>query len=94
MAKKKIHSVKPKPNTKKETVVPYYKFAPDFFKKHFGAAPSDTTLKKYVINGFPVRRHGPYVQMPIVYELKRVKTTEEAMGRFLTVVRNLEAQAG
>ena len=41
-----------------------------------------------------MRRHGPYVEMPIVLELKRVKTTEEAMGRFLTVVRNLEAKAG
>lgn len=93
MAKKRFHKVIPAANAKKETVVPYYAYASGFFKKHFGRAPSRTTLNKYLDNGYPIQRGGPYVRMPVITQLKHRKTTVQAMGRFLTVVRNLERKS-
>ena len=78
---------------KTETVQPYYAYVGRFMEKHFGRAPSRTTLQKYMKRGFPVRRGGPYVTMPMFYELKRPMTTTQSMSRFLTLVRKLEKTA-
>lgn len=73
-----------------ETVVAYYPAAADFFRKHFGDAPSRTTLYKYLCNGYPVVRGGPYVEVPFFDRLKRPHTTRQALERMLTRIRQQE----
>lgn len=86
--------VKPGPDRRREQVVGYYEHAARFCERHFGRRPSRTTLYKYLVKGFPITRGGPYVQVPVFTELKRPMTTVEAMGRFLTTVRELERKHG
>lgn len=82
------------PNPKREKPVPYYEHAGEVCERVFGRRPSRTTLFKYLQRGFPVKRHGPYVQMPVMWELKRPMTTREAMARFISRVQTLEARYG
>lgn len=92
-ARKKVHHVKPEPNRRTETVVSYYEQMGKLCDRHFGGRPSRNTLLKYLKKGYPVRRGGPYVRVPVFYSVKRPMTTIQAMGRFLTTVRYLERKA-
>jgi hypothetical protein len=77
---------------KNEQVVSYYEHAATVCEREFGRRPSRTTLFKYLLNGFPVRRGGPYVTIPTFDQLKRKMTTVEAFERFIAIVRRLEAK--
>lgn len=88
----KPHQVKPGPDKRRENVVSYYEYGADFFERHFGRRPSRNTLYKYLIRGYPIIRNGPRVRVPIFDALKRPMTTEQAMDRFLTLIRHLEKQ--
>lgn len=90
-----VYEVKgPKPNTEK--VVPYYEYAPTIFKKKIGVSPSRFTISGYANKktGFPVKKGGPYVKVPVFKVLKRVYTTQEAMDRFFKKVIKLEGDLG
>lgn len=90
----KLHKIEPGPRPKDEEAVYFYSFAPLFFEKHFGRAPSRTTLGKYLEHGYPIKRGGPRVMVPVYLELKRPMTTKQAMERLLTVIRSLERRHG
>lgn len=93
--KRLVYHVEP-PDVSRETPVAYYRYAARRFQELCGRAPSRYTLTKYIHNmpGFPVTRGGPYVEVPVYYELKAVKTTEEAMERFFQRVMELERELG
>jgi len=80
----------------RETVVPYYTHAAEIFSQVQGDAPTRYTLYKYITEmpGYPVKRHGPYVQVPHFVSRKRVYTTVEAFERFIRVVAATEAELG
>ncbi len=90
-----IHTVA-SPNQKTEQVEPYYRYVRGFLVKHYGAAPSRTTLLKWITNGrgYPVLRGGPYLALPVFRRLKRPMTTRQAMSRWLTRLRVLEREVG
>lgn len=90
MSKKKIYKVHP-PRRHQESVVFYYQYGMAFFERHFGTPSCRQSLYNYMIDGYPVAKGGPRVAMPVYMSVKRPKTTEEAMERFLTQVRKLEA---
>lgn len=90
--KVRIYSLTGGPNRETEDVVSYYETARPFFQKNFGRAPCRTTLFKYLENGFPIRKGGPYVRIPALRELDRPITTVQAMRRFLTLVRVLQRE--
>jgi len=81
-------------NRKTERIVPYYDYFVKMCQKHLGRNPSRTTLWKYLSNGYPVAKGGPYIKIPVFESLKRPTTTREAMSRFLTLVRKLEKDNG
>lgn len=91
MAKKRVYKVKA-PKRDQETIVYYYEYAMDFFDKHFDQRPPRQTLYNYMVDGYPVDKRGTRVAMPIYMSMKRPKTSVEAMERFLTQVRHLEAK--
>lgn len=90
-----IYEVAP-PSPAKETVVPYYSYAAEWFEVAAGRAPSRQSLFKYIHEkpGFPVKKNGPYVKVPIFIQLKGVYTTKEAMARFGAVVAELQERHG
>lgn len=90
-----VHSVEP-PHPLKETPVRYYRFVPSFFAQRFGKPVSRNSLDKYLHDrpGFPVKRFGPYVKMPIYHSIKNVMTTVEAMERWYRKVIELERLHG
>lgn len=79
------------PDLQREQPEPYYEYAMDLFERTFGARPSRTTLYGYLTKGFPIRRGGPRLQMPVRDDpiTKRPQTTVEAMDRFISRVRSL-----
>ena len=84
-----------RPALTKERPERYYPFAAELLEREFGRRVSRNTLHKYMTRGFPVRKGGPYVQVPVVKVLGRAMTTREAMQRFMDRVRRLEtAEAG
>jgi len=93
MSTKRIHRIKPGPRRYQETVVNYYSYAAEFFKKNYDWEPVRYTLYKYMRDGYPIAKGGPWVAMPIYMSAKRPMTTKESMDRFLTVVRRLENRA-
>lgn len=86
------------PDFENEERVPYYSEASRVFEHLFGRAPSRNGLMSYIHSktkpGYPIKRHGPYVEMPVVTRLKRVWTTREAMQRWVEAVKELEAEVG
>jgi hypothetical protein len=92
--KTKLHRVEPGPDRRREHVVGYYEHASKIMERHFGRRPSRMSVYKYLSQGYPVARRGPYVEMPVFMALKRPMTTTEAMDRFVTLVRYLECQHG
>lgn len=87
--------VKP-PDPKAEKLVPYYSYASECFEHEQGRSPSRNSLTKYVYEkpGFPVLKGGPYVKVPIIIQLKRVYTTEQAMKRFFKLIAKIEKEEG
>lgn len=90
MARPTTGSLLTKADFRKESQVRYYAYAPDLFEREFGRRLSRNTLYKYVVRGFPVRKGGPYVKVPIFQSVRRTMTTREAMKRFIQRVRQLE----
>ncbi len=58
--------------------------------------PSRTTRGKYLHmeTGYPVKRHGPYIRLPVFTELKRQFTTVEAMMRFAHKLDEVQRELG
>lgn len=77
-----------------ESVVPYYSGFGSMFKSHFGKRPTNYSLCKYVRSGFPIKRGGPYIKMPVFRRLKQVYTTRQAIERWLTLVSRIESDLG
>lgn len=88
-----IYDVKPGPNPETEKLVPYYEAAAKFLQRRFLHAPSRETLRKYKEHGYPVRRGGPYVTIPVIYALHRPMTSVEALTRFEKTVRHADREA-
>lgn len=82
-----LRVAKPK---RKEELLPFYSWAPRWFLAEYGRAPSRQTLVKYVQQGFPCWQGGPKVAVPIVRQLNRVMTSQEAMARFFDKVEKLQ----
>lgn len=84
------------PDFENEETVPYYEEAAEVFESIFGRKPSRNGLMAYLHSrpGYPIKRGGPYVAMPVRTRLKRVWTTKEAMRRWAEAVRELEEIEG
>lgn len=84
------------PDPSKEKLQLYYEYVPVRWEKHFAHTPARPTLAKYLSMkpGYPVKKNGPYVRMPVLIQAKRPYTTSAAMDRFFKLVDKLERELG
>lgn len=86
------YTIEPGPDPVKESVVYYYEELPKLYRRTWGVEPSRTTLTNWLAGGYPIRRGGPYVAMPCWTVLRRPLSTRQALSRWITLVRKLEAE--
>lgn len=82
----------PGPDPVRERLVDLLTDGAGALAKRFNARPSRTTLTRWRSDGYPVGRGGPRVKLPTCTQMRRVKTSEPALGRFLGAIADLEEQ--
>ena len=81
-----------RPDALREKLIPLNTEGADVLAKRLGVTPSRASLLRWRTDGYPIDRDGPRVRLPCVTHLKRVKTSVEALRRWLLAVQALGAE--
>lgn len=77
----------PNPDALREKLIPLNSEGADILGRRLGGTPSRASLLRWRTHGYPIDRDGPRVVLPHVTHLKKVKTSVEAMRRWILVVQ-------
>lgn len=79
----------PAPNLVREQTVLLNPHGIKMLTQRFGVRPSRSSLVRWRQDGYPVHPAGPRVLLPTITQLKKVRTSAEALRRFFQVVQEL-----